>query len=118
MLVRHGEERHRLGRSAVRRQTPKVVPDLQRLHSQRMMGMALDAGGQLHRRVPANISGKLFDQASYGVDPTTGLLDYDAAQVREFRPLVLVAGYSAYPRNPNFAVLAEIAHEVGATFML
>jgi glycine hydroxymethyltransferase len=91
-----------------------------RLHSQRMMGMALDAGGHLTHGFRPNISGKLFDQASYGVDPRTELLDYDAiaAQVREFRPLVLVAGYSAYPRNPNFAVLAEIAQGVGATFMV
>jgi glycine hydroxymethyltransferase len=89
-------------------------------HSQRMMGMALDAGGHLTHGFRPNISGKLFDQASYGVDPTSGLLDYGAiaAQAREFRPLVLVAGYSAYPRNPNFATLAEIAHEVGATFMV
>jgi glycine hydroxymethyltransferase len=90
------------------------------LHSQRMMGMALDAGGHLTHGFRPNISGKLFDQTSYGVDPTSGLLDYDAiaAQAREFRPLVLVAGYSAYPRNPNFATLAEIAHDVGATFMV
>jgi glycine hydroxymethyltransferase len=90
------------------------------LHSQRMMGMALDAGGHLTHGFRPNISGKLFDQASYGVDPTSELLDYDAiaAQAREFRPLVLVAGYSAYPRNPNFAVLAQIAQEVGATFMV
>jgi glycine hydroxymethyltransferase len=89
-------------------------------HSQRMMGMALDAGGHLTHGFRPNISGKLFDQASYGVDPTSGLLDYGAiaAQAREFRPLVLVAGYSAYPRNPNFATLAEIAHDVGATFMV
>ena len=85
-----------------------------------MMGMALDAGGHLTHGFRPNISGKLFDQASYGVDAVSGLLDYDAiaAQVREFRPLVLVAGYSAYPRNPNFATLAEIAHDVGATFMV
>ena len=90
------------------------------LHSQRMMGMALDAGGHLTHGFRPNISGKLFDQASYRVDPASGLLDYGAiaAQVREFRPLVLVAGYSAYPRNPNFAILAEIAHDVGATFMV
>jgi len=90
------------------------------LHSQRMMGMALDAGGHLTHGFRPNISGKLFDQTSYGVDPTSGLLDYDAiaAQAREFRPLVLVAGYSAYPRNPNFATLAEIAHDVGATLMV
>jgi glycine hydroxymethyltransferase len=90
------------------------------LHGQRMLGMALDAGGHLTHGFRPNISGKLFEQASYGTDPETGLLDYDAiaAQAREFRPLVLVAGYSAYPRTPNFARLREIADEVGATFMV
>jgi len=90
------------------------------LQSQRMMGMALDAGGHLTHGFRPNISGKLFDQASYGTDARTGLLDYDAiaAAAREFRPLVLMAGYSAYPRNPNFALLREIADEVGATFMV
>jgi glycine hydroxymethyltransferase len=88
--------------------------------NQRMMGMSLDAGGHLTHGFRANISGKMFDQASYGTDPQTGLLDYDAiaAQARQFRPLILVAGYSAYPRNPDFARLAEIAGEVGATFMV
>jgi glycine hydroxymethyltransferase len=90
------------------------------LHSQRMLGMALDAGGHLTHGFRPNISGKLFEQASYGTDPETGLLDYDAiaALAREFRPLVLVAGYSAYPRTPNFALLREIADEVGATLMV
>jgi glycine hydroxymethyltransferase len=85
-----------------------------------MMGMALDAGGHLTHGFRSNISGKMFEQASYGVDPATELLDYDAiaAQAREFRPLILVAGYSAYPRNPNFRLLREIADEVGATFMV
>jgi glycine hydroxymethyltransferase len=90
------------------------------LHSQRMLGMALDAGGHLTHGFRPNISGKLFQQASYGTDPETGMLDYDviAAQAREFRPLVLLAGYSAYPRTPNFRVLREIADEVGATLMV
>jgi glycine hydroxymethyltransferase len=90
------------------------------LHGQRMLGMALDAGGHLTHGFRPNISGKMFEQASYGTDPETGLLDYDAiaAQAREFRPLVLVAGYSAYPRTPNFRVLREIADEVGATLMV
>ena len=88
--------------------------------AQRMMGMALDAGGHLTHGFRANISGKMFEQASYGTDPETGLLDYDAiaAQAREFRPLIVVAGYSAYPRNPNFARLREIADEVGATLLV
>src|ERR1039457_1211962 len=90
------------------------------LHSQRMLGRALDAGGHLTHGFRPNISGKLFEQASYGTDPETGLLDYDAiaAQAREFRPLVLLAGYSAYPRTPDFRVLREIADEVGATLMV
>jgi glycine hydroxymethyltransferase len=90
------------------------------LHAQRMLGMALDAGGHLTHGFRPNISGKMFEQASYGTDPETGLLDYDAiaAQAREFRPLILVAGYSAYPRTPNFRILREIADEVGATLMV
>ena len=90
------------------------------LHAQRMLGMALDAGGHLTHGFRPNISGKLFQQASYGTDPDTGLLDYDAiaAQAREFRPLVLLAGYSAYPGTPNFRVLREIADEVGATLLV
>jgi glycine hydroxymethyltransferase len=92
----------------------------QEFHSQRMLGMSLDAGGHLTHGFRHNISGKLFDQASYGTDPESGLVDYDAlaAQAREFRPLVLLAGYSAYPRTLNFRVLREIADEVGATLMV
>jgi glycine hydroxymethyltransferase len=91
-----------------------------RFNAQRMMGMSLDAGGHLTHGFRPNISGKMFDQASYGVDPESGLIDYDAvaAKAREFRPLVIVAGYSAYPRNPNFAKLREIADEVDATLMV
>src|SRR3984885_13892092 len=88
--------------------------------SQRMMGMSLDAGGHLTHGFRANISGKMFDQASYGTDPETGLLDYDAiaAQAREFRPLVLLAGDSAYPRTPHLRVLRAIADAVGAPLMV
>jgi glycine hydroxymethyltransferase len=90
------------------------------LGNQRLIGLSLDAGGHLTHGFRPNISGKMFDQRSYGVDPATGLLDYDVIrdQVREFRPLILVAGYSAYPRNPNFRILREIADEVDATFMV
>jgi glycine hydroxymethyltransferase len=90
------------------------------MNDQRMIGMALDAGGHLTHGFRPNISGKLFNQRSFGVDPATELLDYAAvrALAREFRPLVIVAGYSAYPRNPNFRVLREIADEVDATLMV
>ena len=89
-------------------------------NNQRMIGMSLDAGGHLTHGFRPNISGKLFDQRSYGVDRDTELLDYDAvrALAHEFRPLVIVAGYSAYPRNPNFRILREIADEIDATFMV
>jgi glycine hydroxymethyltransferase len=90
------------------------------LSSQRALGMSLDAGGHLTHGFRPNISGKLFDQRSYGTDSTTGLLDYDAllAQAREFKPLVLVAGYSAYPRRVDFRRMREIADEVGATLFV
>jgi len=88
--------------------------------NQRMLGMSLDAGGHLTHGFRPNISGKMFHQRSYGTDPSTGLLDYDsvAEVAREFRPLVLIAGYSAYPRRVNFAKMREIADEVGATLMV
>jgi glycine hydroxymethyltransferase len=90
------------------------------LGNQRLMGMSLDAGGHLTHGFRPNISGKMFHQRSYGTDPESGLLDYDvvAAAAREFKPLILVAGYSAYPRRINFAKMREIADEVGATLMV
>jgi glycine hydroxymethyltransferase len=92
----------------------------QELGNQRMLGMSLDAGGHLTHGFRPNISGKMFDQRSYGTDPDTGLIDYAVVRetAREFRPLILVAGYSAYPRRVNFAAMREIADEVGATFMV
>jgi glycine hydroxymethyltransferase len=89
-------------------------------NNQRMLGMSLDAGGHLTHGFRPNISGKMFDQRSYGTDPATGLIDYDAlrAQAREFRPLIIVAGYSAYPRLVNFRIMREIADEVDATLMV
>lgn len=90
------------------------------LGDQRMLGMSLDAGGHLTHGFRPNISGKMFDQRSYGTDPETGLVDYDAvrATAMEFRPLILVAGYSAYPRLLNFRLMREIADEAGATLMV
>src|SRR5215510_10657410 len=86
----------------------------------RLLGMSLDAGGHLTHGFRPNISGKMFHQQQYGTDPETQLLDYDAvrAKAKEFKPLVIVAGYSAYPRRVNFAKMREIADEVGATLMV
>jgi glycine hydroxymethyltransferase len=90
------------------------------LGDQRMLGMSLDAGGHLTHGFRPNISGKMFEQSSYGTDPETGLLDYAAVRdkAREFRPLILMAGYSAYPRRIDFARMREIADEVGATLVV
>ena len=91
-----------------------------KLGNQRLLGMSLDTGGHLTHGFRPNISGKMFHQRSYGTDAQTGLIDYDAvaAAAREFKPLILVAGYSAYPRRVNFAKMREIADEVGATLMV
>ncbi|WP_375425820.1 glycine hydroxymethyltransferase [uncultured Friedmanniella sp.] len=88
--------------------------------NQRALGMSLDAGGHLTHGFRPNISGKMFHQRSYGTDPETQRIDYDRlrATAKEFRPLVLIAGYSAYPRRVNFATMREIADEVGATLMV
>ena len=90
------------------------------LGGQRALGMSLDAGGHLTHGFRPNISGKMFDQRSYGTDPRTGLIDYAAlrAQSREVRPLVLIAGYSAYPRRVDFAAMREIADDVDATLLV
>jgi len=89
-------------------------------NSQKVMGMSLDAGGHLTHGFRHNISGKMFQQHSYGINPATGLVDYDAlrATAKEFKPLILVAGYSAYPRRINFRLMREIADEVGATLFV
>jgi glycine hydroxymethyltransferase len=120
---------HRIEEPTLKRCGAKAVNDLseadweslrQELGNQKLLGMALDAGGHLTHGFRPNISGKLFRHASYHVDRETGLLDYD--QVREraraVKPLILVAGYSSYPRNVNFRIFREIADEVGATLMV
>ena len=85
-----------------------------------IMGLQLDQGGHLTHGSPVNFSAKLYNFAAYGLDPETEQLDYNviAAQAREVRPKVIVAGYTAYPRTIDFARFAEIAEEVGAVLMV
>jgi glycine hydroxymethyltransferase len=111
----------RLGKRQVNDLTDREWAELRAAFgNQRMLGMSLDAGGHLTHGFRPNISGKMFDQRSYGVDPATGQIDYAALRetAKEFRPLVIVGGYSAYPRKVNFRIMREIADEVGATFMV
>ncbi len=120
---------HRVESPALEALAAKTVNDLteadweqlrKTFGEQRVMGMSLDAGGHLTHGFRHNISGKMFHQRSYGTDPATGLIDYDQlmADAREFKPLILIAGYSAYPRRINFATMREIADAVGATLMV
>ncbi|MBB6629558.1 glycine hydroxymethyltransferase [Nocardioides sp. KIGAM211] len=120
---------HRIETPALERLSAKNVNELteedweslrHEFGNQRLLGMSLDSGGHLTHGFRPNISGKMFHQQQYGTDPETGLLDYDVvrAKAKEFKPLVLVAGYSAYPRRVNFAKMREIADEVGATLMV
>jgi glycine hydroxymethyltransferase len=90
------------------------------LHEQRLLGMDYYAGGHLTHGYRFNLSSRLFDVRTYAVDPETKLLDLDAlrAQVRAFRPLILLAGYSAYTRLIDFARLREMADEVGAVLVV
>ena len=116
-----GPELEKLGAKNVNELSEADWEDLRgKLGNQRLLGMSLDSGGHLTHGFRPNISGKMFYQQQYGTDPTTQLLDYDAlrAKAKEFKPLVLVAGYSAYPRRVNFAKMREIADEVGATLMV
>jgi len=85
-----------------------------------IMGMDLAHGGHLTHGSPVSISGKYFKVVSYGVDPETQTIDYDAVRsiARQHKPKIIVAGASAYPRTIDFAAFAEIAKEIGAYFMV
>ena len=85
-----------------------------------MMGMSLANGGHLSHGSPANISGKYYNVVSYDVDHETGRIDYDAVRdlAKKNQPKLIIAGASAYPRAIDFKIFADIAHEVGAVFMV
>ena len=86
----------------------------------KVLGMALDQGGHLSHGSPVSFSGKIYHFEPYFVDETTGILDMDSVRERalEFRPKMIVAGYSSYPRILDFAAFAEIAREVDAYLMV
>ena len=92
----------------------------QKLGNQRLLGMDYYSGGHLTHGYRFNLSAQLFDAHSYTVNRETGLLDYDELERRavEVQPLILLAGFSAYPRKLNFRKFREIADRVGATLMV
>ena len=83
-------------------------------------GLDLASGGHLTHGYRLNSSGKMFEAHGYTVDRETFLLDYDAIerQALEVKPLILLAGFSAYSRNINYARMREIADKVGAVLMV
>ncbi|MDR0323288.1 MAG: glycine hydroxymethyltransferase [Treponema sp.] len=90
------------------------------LGNQRLLAMDYYSGGHLTHGYRHNISSRMFDVFSYSVSEENGLLDYDQIekQAMEVRPLILLAGYSAYPRKINFKRMREIADRVNAVFMV
>ncbi len=82
-----------------------------------ILGLELAHGGHLTHGMKLNFSGKLYNAAAYGVDPTSYLIDMDVVREKalEVRPSVLIAGWSAYPRHLDFAAFRAIADEIGAT---
>ena len=87
---------------------------------EKVLGMSLAEGGHLTHGSPVNFSGKLFKFSSYGLNPSTELIDY--SMVREIakkeKPQLIVAGASAYSRPIDFKIFREIADEVGAMLMV
>lgn len=85
-----------------------------------VLGMDLSAGGHLTHGAAVNFSGKTYNFVSYGVDPSTEVIDYDVVRIlaRKHQPKLIVAGASAYSRTIDFAKFKEIADEVGAKLMV
>ena len=85
-----------------------------------LMGMSLPHGGHLTHGASVNHSGMIFRATQYGVEPATGLIDYDSVreQARRDRPKLIIAGGSAYARIIDFAAFRSIADEIGAYLLV
>lgn len=85
-----------------------------------LLGMGLPAGGHLTHGTKVNVSGKYYNAISYGVNEDTELIDYDQVEklAQEYKPKLIVAGASAYPRKIDFERFREIADSVGAYLMV
>ena len=91
-----------------------------KLGNQKLLGLDYYSGGHLTHGYRQNLSARMFDAYSYTVNKETGLLDYDEIEklAMEIKPLILLAGYSAYPRAINFKRFREIADKCGAVLMV
>ncbi len=84
-----------------------------------VLGMRLDHGGHLTHGHPVNFSGRLYNVVAYGVSKETGTIDYDEVRelALEHSPGLIIAGWSAYPRDVDYAKFRSIADECGALLM-
>jgi glycine hydroxymethyltransferase len=85
-----------------------------------ILGMSLDHGGHLTHGAKVNFSGKIFKAVQYGLDPSTGEIDYAQVErlAQEHRPKLIIAGFSAYSRVIDWARFRKIADSVGAYFLV
>jgi glycine hydroxymethyltransferase len=85
-----------------------------------IMGMKLDQGGHLSHGMKINVSGKLYNVVAYGVSRETSRVNMDevATIAEEFRPKLIIAGWSAYPRFLDFQAFREVADSVGAILLV
>jgi glycine hydroxymethyltransferase len=81
-----------------------------------VMGLSLPHGGHLTHGWKVSISGKIFNSVQYGVNPETGIFDYDeiAKLAKKHKPKIIISGATAYPREIDFEIFGQIAKEVGA----
>jgi len=110
-----------MGKKTIDELTPAEYEEMRKLLSQqKMMGLSLSSGGHLTHGYRHNVSARMMQAVSYDVDRKTGLIDYKALQeqVQREKPLILVAGYSSYPRLINFAKMKEIADSVNAVLLV
>ncbi|WP_345814532.1 serine hydroxymethyltransferase [Paraburkholderia sp. PREW-6R] len=85
-----------------------------------VLGMSLDAGGHLTHGAKPALSGKWFNAVQYGVNRDTMLIDYEQIEelAQQHKPALLIAGFSAYPRELDFSRLRAIADAAGAKLMV
>lgn len=116
-----GEVLERLKKEKINDLTDSEWAEYRReLGNQKLLGLDYYSGGHLTHGYRFNLSAQLFDARAYKVREDTWLLDYDQieAQAKEVKPVILLAGYSAYPRAINFKRMREIADKVGAVLMV
>ncbi|MDR2728341.1 MAG: glycine hydroxymethyltransferase [Chitinispirillales bacterium] len=111
----------KLGETNPSNLTPEAWNKLRaELGNQKLLALDYYSGGHLTHGYRHNVSAQMFEAFSYSVDKNTGLIDYDNIEkmALDIKPLILLAGYSAYPRKIDFKRMRAIADKVNAVFMV